>query len=899
MRGENYGRCLRTGNVQTFARLNKKDKIMKGDLTDHAAYCGHQAWWHNALMADRKPFALPGTEKRYAPDVLVHVHHVKLFLRVDPENKTLSGLCHTTFEPIGQDLDTVFFEAQGLNIESVTFAGGAQALQFETSEQGLTVRLPRTLRRGEKQELAIAYHLCDPKAGIYFTGPSPVYPDKPYQVWTQGQDEDAHFWYPVVAADYPNHKMTTEVIATVPAKYTALSNGKLVLESEDKVSGTKTYHWLQDRPHVSYLVTLVVGVYVKLQENYKDLPVEIYVDPSLLDRAREYFKGTADLVALFSRLDGVEYPWNGKYSQVMVQDFIFGGMENTTMTTMTDRILSDSSVRDEYRLAEIRLNAHELRHHWWGDFITCREWPHAWLNEGSATYGEVEAVEHFFGKKERDYYVKGLADQYFSEDGRYRRPIVCFTYKEPIDLFDSTLYKKGALVRHMLRYLLGDEGYYRSMKTFLTDNAYQCVDTHDFIKAIEKATGRNMRSFFDQWVFGAGFPEYKVSYSWDGKNRVATVKVSQTQKLEEGTGLFSMPIRFSFTTADGKTQDFTVEVKDKESSFNFAVDSKPVMFRFDPENWVLKRLDLTAVPKGMLIHQLNNDPEVMGRVQAAQTLGKLGGLDAVDALEQAVNSTFFRGVSMEAATALGAIATPAARDALLRCAKHSLPQVRRAVVSALGNFKHEAVAELLAGIITGGKETSSFVLADAAVALGKTKSDQAFAALEAALKMTSWQEVVRVGALNGLAELGDARAADLAIEHAAAGRAWSARPAAIAALGKLAKKAPRALEALHNLADSEETEQFTLRMSLIGALGEAKSSESRQVLNRMSRTATDGRVKRAITETLSKLDESKGAAQSLEALKTEVENLSGQVKALTERLDKKAAARPRRGKKTA
>src|SRR4030095_13878290 len=196
----------------------------------------------------------------------------------------------------------------------------------------------------------------------------------------------------------------------------------------------------------------------------------------------------------------------------------------------------------------------------------------------------------------------------------------------PIDLFDRHLYQKGALVRHMLRYLLGNKGYYRAMRTFLTDFAYQPVDTHDLIKSIEKATGRNLREFFDQWVFGLGFPEYKLTFIWDEESRVATVKVSQTQKTEDGTPVFSMPIVLSFTSLLGKRKNFTVQVSEKEQSFTFGLDFKPWIFLFDPQNCVLKKLDLSGVPKAMLVHQLANDPDVMGRVYAAHALAAMGGL---------------------------------------------------------------------------------------------------------------------------------------------------------------------------------------------------------------------------------------------------------------------------------
>ncbi len=881
---------------------------LAGNLSEHANCCGHMHWWRNLSQrvdgaSGRKPFALPGTKKRYAPDLTVRVNHVKLVLTVDPMKKTMGGLCQTTVEPIDKPVTSIFFAAEDLKIEKVTTSG--QALSFEEQAKGVTVQLGKSLAKGEKLTVELTYRTLTPKLGIYFTGPTPFYTDKPYQVWTQGQDDDSHHWFPVAEADHPNHKMTSEVVVTVPKGFTGLSNGALLSE-KDNPDGSRTFHWHLDKPHSCYLMALAVGEFVKLEEKYGELKVEAYVHPSLLERAREYFKGTAELVALYSRLYGVEYPWAYKYAQVFVQDFIFGGMENTTITVMTDRILGDASTREEQRLAEVRLNAHELNHHWNGDLTTCNEWAHGWLNEGGATYGEVEAVEAIWGEKARDHYVYGLARTYFAEDRRYRRPIVCHTYREPIELFDRHLYQKGGLVRHMLRYLVGTEAYYASIKNYYQDNMYQPVETLDLIRAFEKTTGRNLRQFFDQWVFGAGYPEYKVSYKWDDKQKLATVKVQQTQKVEAETGLFTMPIELSFDFADGSRKLVTVTVEEAEHSFSFALDKKPVMFRFDPTNWVLKKLELD-VPKSMLVYQVANDPSVMGRVYAAQHLAKLGTDDVVPVLVKAARDKFFWGVSAEIAACLGTMNTDAARDGLLSLVKVKQPKVRRAVVNALGNYKTEAVGKLLAGIITGGKEKSQFVLADAANALGRTQWKDGFDVLKHATTITSWNDIVAIGALGGLAELKDDRAVELAAELAGAGKPWQARPAAIACLGKFAAKSESALKALHDLTDSEEGRQFTLRMSLVAALGEAKNPDSLPVLDKLKNTSHDGRIRRLITETADGIRESvkakaEGEKKAAAEEKAKQEgDLASQVKSLEEKLaslnDTVTSMKGRRSKK--
>jgi aminopeptidase N len=807
------------------------------------------------------------------------VHHTKLVIAVDPVAKTLVGNCLTTIEPIyeNQPISTIFFEATDLHIDSVRVLGETDAesvsLKFDIMDKGILVHLAKVLNKGEQLVIDIKYNTLSPKLGIYFTGPTSLYPSKPYQVWTQSQDDDAHHWFPVAEADHPNHRMTSEVVATVPNGFTALSNGRLLSETVNATAGavaedatelaTKTFHWLHDKAHVTYLMALVVGEFVKLEEKYDDLPVEAYVHPSLLERAREYFKGTAELVRLYSDLYGVKYPWPGKYAQVFVQDFIFGGMENTTITVMTDRILADVGTRDEQRLQEVRLNAHELNHHWNGDLVTCRDWSHAWLNEGGATFGEVEAVEHLFGDKARDYYALGLSKVYFGEDRRYRRPLVCNTFREPIDLFDRHLYQKGGLVRHMLRHLLGRKAYYDSIKTYYEDNRFQPVETIDMIKAIEKTTGRNMRAFFDQWVYGAGYPEFKVAYSFDDKQKLATVKVSQVQKLEELTGLFSLPIDISFSFADGTSKDVTINVSEAEHSFSFSLDKKPSMFRFDPHNFILKKVELN-VPKGMLIYQLRNDPTVMGRIFAAETLSKLGGDDVVAELSATVEDSFFYGVGIEAATILGGMNTAAAKEALKQLITVEHPKVRRSVVNALGSLKvpgsDAGVAKVLANLITSGKETSQFVLADACVALGKTKDKSALKVLTKASTMDSWNEIIRIGALNGLAELGDAKGVAVAQALAAPGQPFAARPAALSCLGQLAKQSSKAREALHKLADMEDSAQFTLRMSLVQAIGAGGHKDSLPVLNQLEKSSFDGRIKRLISETSSSINEAKAAA---------------------------------------
>jgi aminopeptidase N len=237
---------------------------------------------------------------------------------------------------------------------------------------------------------------------------------------------------------------------------------------------------------------------------------------------------TPQMLEFFSEKYGYEYAFP-KYAQVCVADFIFGGMENTSTTLLTDRCILDERAAIDDSRAE-SLVAHELAHQWFGDLVVIKHWSHAWIKEGAATYSEVMWTEKEYGAEEAAYYRLGEARSYFTEDKeRYRRPIVTHIYREAIELYDRHLYEKAGAVYHMLRTELGEELFWRAIHTFVQTNAHQTVETVDLLRAIETATGKNCLALFDQYVFRGGHPEYKLSYSWDDENKLAKVTVNQTQ----------------------------------------------------------------------------------------------------------------------------------------------------------------------------------------------------------------------------------------------------------------------------------------------------------------------------------------------------------------------------------
>ena len=338
-----------------------------------------------SLAQERRPHALPGDEPHWPRNRVCDIKHVKLELVIDVDNKALSGTATITFAPINDGLTSVEFDAVEQQIKAVRTSDGI-SLGYSYADNKLHVELGRQLKTPEEMTIQIDYQ-CIPRRGLYFNSPDAAYPHRPPQVWTQGEDEDSRYWFP--CHDYPNERFTSEIIVTVPLEWTTVSNGKLLAVSEN--GDVRTHHWSQDKPHPAYLISLVAGGYTEIQEEWNGIPITYYAPPGREDDTRRAFGNTPKMMEFFAEKIGVPYPWH-KYSQVTVADFIFGGMENTSATTMTDTLLHDERAHLDYSTDSIV--AHELAHQWWGDLVTSRDWAHAWLNEGFATYFDLLFKEH-------------------------------------------------------------------------------------------------------------------------------------------------------------------------------------------------------------------------------------------------------------------------------------------------------------------------------------------------------------------------------------------------------------------------------------------------------------------------------------------------------------------------
>jgi aminopeptidase N len=871
--------------------------------------CGYRALLQAGGAADARhdadgatSFALPGDGPKYAPDRPADALHLDIHVTLDFERHAIRGDVTTRFSALFEQVSEVTFDAAELRIEGVTLAGRNTPLDYWTAGEKLHVRLDRAYAFGEAFAVRIQYW-AQPRTGLVFVEPTQGDPDLPVQVWTQGETEYHHYWFP--CHDFPNERATTSLSATVPGRFFVLSNGEL--ESiEENADGTKTYAWRMDQPYPAYLVTLVAGEFVELKDGWRGIPVNYYVRAGREADGHRMFDKTPAMMEFFSSHFGVDYPYV-KYGQIVAEEFL-GAMENASATTHTYRLLADERASLDYSPEPVV--AHELVHQWHGDMLAVRDWSHTWLKESFATYFEAVWKEHDKGEDEFRVELRDNLRAYLTADAKGRRPIVYNVYrKNGNELFDRHVYEKGSLVLHMLRNILGEEPFWRALRHYTQRNQWREVITADFERAIEEATGRSVAQFFEQWVYKAGHPAFKVNYAWEDERKMARLAVQQTQKTDEGTPLFVTPVDIAFMVPDTDAEraddpdakatlvSFRVTLDEASQTFYFPLVRRPLSVRFDQGGWLIKTLDFER-PGELLRYQLRHDPDVLGRIEAAEGLGKLADAQSVEALEAALLAEPFWGARAAIAEQLGTRRSARALDALLRGLDEiEEPKARRAIVAALGEFRAPEQAELasraaeaLVKVMTQG-EPSYYVEAAAATALGKTHTPGAFDALVAKSETRSWNEIIREGVFTGLGELGEARSADVLTSWLLnRSKPMDARAAAANGLRTLAatqridpgEAQTRAVDALIAALDDPWER---VRMGATGALGEFGDRRAIAALRRAVASGPDEREVRGARLALRQIEQGRTPNEEARKLRTDLDELREENRKLRERLD--------------
>jgi aminopeptidase N len=840
---------------------------------------------------------------------------MRLSVEVDFNSKTIS--CNQQLELIAiQDIDEIVLDVSELQIKSVFSIAYANTtnnnntttgknLDFHSYDDKLYIKLGKLIIEGTIFHINVIYS-AKPRKGFYFIEPDEYYPRKNLQAWTQGETVESKSWFPCI--DHPMVKFESEISVAVPMNFIAISNGilqgvkvqrQIQRESNSKNNKNikkKIFTWIESNPHSAYLTSIVIGRFAEIGMTYnKEIKLLYYVPEDKKNDAARSFEHTADMIEFFEQYFDIKYPYS-KYSQVTVEDFMYGGMENASCTTLTVDTLHDKKAHLDF--TSDHLVSHELAHQWFGDLVTCRDWQHIWLNEGFATYCEALYWEASRGTDEFQYYIMQTADDYIDEaNSRYKRPIVTKIYKQPDDLFDRHTYEKSGCIIHMLRSYIGDKYFKRSLKTYLQRYANSVAETDDLRKVLELESGRSLEQFFDQWIFKAGHPELKVEFYVDSK--IVKLKIEQSQ--EGDVFEFPLDIKLVFSSSSSRTSIpdsstsgdkngigekgreiekeevvYTFDISEKESVLQIPIIDKKgreiEWISIDPYFKVLKTISLKA-PKEMLIKQLQNGRTIIERIESARALKNDSSEEVIESLQRAVMKDGFWGVSAEAAKILGLIKSDFAYEALKKCLSSSYikhPKVKRAVVRAMGEFRKEDSLNLLESILIN-RDKSYFVEAEIATAIGKIKSIQSIPILRKAIEMTSFQDVIAQGAIKGLKEFRENKEiAALLIEKTKYGYSNRIREAATFALGKFVRENHEVFDTLKRLLTDK---WLRVRINACRAFADAEDPKAIPELTWVIEHDIDHKVIRIAEECLNLIKESMNTPKEVITIREDVDKL--------------------------
>jgi aminopeptidase N len=613
--------------------------------------------------------------RKYAPDRTVQMMHLALDITPDFKQRTIAATATLRLKAVVKPFQELTLDAVDLNVSMVTASEKVQA--YQATDKQVIVTFAEAIQPDKEVVVTVAYS-AEPTRGIYFRTPEMGYKEGDTHLFSQGEEIEARHWYPCL--DTPNQQFTSEITCRVPEGMAAVSNGRLVSEAKDPASGLMVIHWSQEKVHANYLITLVAGYFKKLEDKSHDLPLAFYTPPSEFGEAASSFRDTKDMVEFFEEEIGIPYPWD-KYYQVCVNDFVAGGMENTSATTLTDSTLftaATENIRDSEGLI-----SHELAHQWFGDLVTCKDWSQVWLNEGFATYYESLYCAHKHGRDAMLYELYHRA-RHITGNANDSTPIVRRTYDQPSEMFGYLAYPKGSWVLHMLRCQLGEDLYRRCIKTYLQRHQYGNVVTDDLRAVIEELSSRSYDQFFDQWLYHGRFPELELDYSWDEMAKLARVSIRQTQPIDQNVLLFNFPLTLRFQTKTGAV-DRLIQVTRKQEDFHFPLASAPERLRVDPDYTLLAKIRF-SVPQTMLYAQLADQADVVGRLLAIEQLSGRQDKESLAKLQDMLNHDSFYGVRLEAAQALRSVHSDEALEALLASTKQPDARVRREVADAIGGF---------------------------------------------------------------------------------------------------------------------------------------------------------------------------------------------------------------------
>ncbi len=793
------------------------------------------------------------------PERAVDYEHLRLDLRLDPRVAAVEGTATWTVRALRDGVTEVVLDAVALE-PGAARDGAGRPLAVTAERTVWRVRLATPLATGERATLTLPYR-GRPSWGMFFVGPDESDPERPPELWTQGETTFGRHWFPNYES--PDDRITSEVLITIPQPFTAWANGALVETVEGP--GERTFHWRLDADHPSYLVAVAAGPFRERTERCDGVRLGFVAhdrDQALLERS---FGNTCTILRLLAERVGLPYPYPD-YRQVVIQDFLHWGMENTSLTFINRKVLHDERAHRDVQTEG--LVAHELAHQWFGDLIAARTWAHVWLNEGFATYLTYDAMAVIEGaERARARWQDSERRLVAAARAGGARAIVQAEYRSPGAMFDDHAYAGGAWRLRMLQRTLGDEPFWRGVRTYVRRAAGRAVETDELRRAFEDESGRRLRRFFEAWLHRGGLPRVRIAIEHDPEEGLATVVGRQVQ--EEPPFPLDLDVRVVDGTGGGGDVVLVFDGGGREARATLPVSAAPARMEPDPDGWWLLLPD-DEEPHAALIARARFGSTPWVRTRAFDDLARRLGdrterrvhrRDTGAALDAAREGLARRGESgtagdraerAAAARVLGLERSELAREALVTALREDpAPEVRQAVAAALGRHGSAAVGALLA---CAREESSWYTAAACLTGAGEADGEQAVAAARSALETTSFRDVVAAAALGVLGDHGGPDDLDRLLSAQDAGASTYRRAAAWPALAALVARHPALAGRVRPLLVAGlASPRHDERAAAAAGLGRLGGRGAGDALRERLVEEPDGRVRDALTRALDAL----------------------------------------------
>jgi aminopeptidase N len=464
-----------------------------------------------------------------------------------------------------------------LKTNSVTV--NSKPASFTHRSGKLEIQLAEAANPGTKIVVEVLYQ-GKPKDGLIMTNDKDGKPSAVGDNWPNR----VHHWIPTL--DHPSAKATITFNITAPAREEVVANGKLD-QVKTTANGTRTWTYSEGVPIPPYCMVIAVGQFTRLEPTGRTLtPLSYYVPGSDGPVA---IKGFAPSIPSLEYFTETIAPYPYEKLAMIVGATKFGGMENSSAIVFATTLFNprpNAKISQPFGIPRgtVALIAHEIAHQWFGDSVTESTWADLWLSEGFATYFAGLFLQRYESEAAFQEYMNNAAQNVFNFEKQKRIPIFDRETEDLMDLLNPNNYQKGAWVLHMLRSSLGDQVFFRGIRNYYDEHKNATATTEDLREALEKASGKDLKAFFQRWIYDSGHPEYQLAWQWLDEREVRLV----LRQLQSGNP-FLDHVPITITTASGK-RDLTLKPAGKQHSETVRLTEKPTSIEIDPRNTLLKEV---------------------------------------------------------------------------------------------------------------------------------------------------------------------------------------------------------------------------------------------------------------------------------------------------------------------